>query len=53
MNTADDIINNINNSKYFTKLDLCKGYWEIPMYPADTDMQRILTNSHVPAGIAA
>ena len=43
MNTSEDIINNMNNSKYFTKLDLCQGYWQIPMHPADIEKTAFIT----------
>ena len=31
MNTSEDIIANMNNAQHFTKLDLCKGYWQLHM----------------------
>ena len=29
----DEIIDTVANSIYFTKLDLTKGYWQLPMHP--------------------
>ena len=37
MNIAEDIMVNMNQAKYYTKLDLCKGYWQIPMCKADIE----------------
>ena len=37
MNTSEDIMANMNNARYLTKLDLCKGYWQIPMEEADIE----------------
>ena len=31
MSDTDDIMSKLCNDKYFTKLDLSKGYWQIPM----------------------
>ena len=30
MNTAEDIMVNMNQAKYYTKFDFCKGYSQIP-----------------------
>ena len=31
MPTTDDSLNNFVNDVYFSELDLCKGYWQIPL----------------------
>jgi hypothetical protein len=31
MPNADEIFAQLTSDKYFTKIDLCKGYWQIPM----------------------
>jgi hypothetical protein len=31
MGNPEDILANVKNDKYFTKIDLAKGYWQIPM----------------------
>ena len=43
MNTSEDIMANMNNARYFTKLDLCKGYWQIPMEEADIEKTAFIT----------
>ena len=43
MNTAEDIMANMNQAKYYTKLNLCKGYWQIPMYEANIEKTAFIT----------
>ena len=43
MNTSEDIMANMNNARYFTKLDLCKGYCQIPMEEADIEKTAFIT----------
>jgi hypothetical protein len=31
MASEDDIKAKLKDAKYFTKIDLCKGYWQIPV----------------------
>ena len=33
----------LNNARYFTKLYLCKGYWQIPMEEADIEKPAFIT----------
>ena len=35
MVTAEDLFAKMNKSKYFTKIDFTKGYWQIPVAPED------------------
>ena len=49
MNTAEDIKVSTNQAKSFTKLDLCKGYWQIPMCKADLEKNAFITqDGHYP-----
>ena len=43
MNTSEDIMANMRSAKYFTKLDLCKGYWLIPIQEADIENATFIT----------
>ena len=43
MNTSEDIMANMNKARYFTKLDLCKEYWQIPMEEADIEKSAFIT----------
>ena len=40
---ANDIITNLGKARYFTKLDLCKGYWQIPMKESDIEKNGSIT----------
>ena len=33
--TSEDLIASMKTVRYFTKLDLCKGYWQVPMNEKD------------------
>jgi len=35
MPNVDDIYARLSSSEYFSKLDFCKSYWQIPMAPDD------------------
>lgn len=34
----EEIKTKISQSRFFSKIDLCKGYWQIPMRPTDRDL---------------
>ena len=40
---ANDIITNLGKARYFTKLDLCTGYWQIPMKESDSEKTAFIT----------
>ena len=42
-----DIFNSLSRSKYFSKLDVSKGYWHIPLHPES----RPLTTTITPLGL--
>ena len=35
MTTAEDVLHRLSGKKYLTKIDLTKGYWQIPVAPED------------------
>ncbi|KYQ96678.1 LTR-retrotransposon skipper [Tieghemostelium lacteum] len=41
--TKEDLMGRTNNAKYFTKIDLRGGYWQIPMDPKDIEKTAIKT----------
>jgi hypothetical protein len=43
MPDPNEIMVKIGNSKFFSKIDLCKGYWQIPMRSQDRDLTSFLT----------
>ena len=43
MPDPEEIYVKISSSKYFTKLDLCKGYWQISMRPEHRDITSFVT----------
>merc|ERR1711893_285211 len=43
MVTAQDQFAQLSNSKYFTKLDFTKGYWQIPVAPEDIPKTAFVT----------
>ncbi|KAL3977676.1 G protein-coupled receptor [Sarotherodon galilaeus] len=47
MPRVDELIERLGNAKYLTTLDLCKGYWQVPL----TESSRDLTTFRVPSGL--
>jgi len=45
MPDPEEIFAKIGQSKFFTKVDLCKGYWQIPMPDQDKDLTSFITPS--------
>ena len=43
MPDPEEIFAKIGQSKYFTKVDLCKGYWQIPIRDEDKDLTSFVT----------
>ena len=43
MPNITDLTNNIGNARIFTKLDLLKGYFQVPVHPDDVPKTTILT----------
>lgn len=43
MPDPEEIFAKIGQSCYFTKIDLCKGYWQIPMREQDKDLTSFVT----------
>lgn len=43
MPDLEEIKTKISQSRFFSKIDLCKGYWQIPMRPTDRDLTSFLT----------
>ncbi|KAK3102478.1 hypothetical protein FSP39_011646 [Pinctada imbricata] len=43
MPDPDEIFSKISKSQYFTKIDLCKGYWQIAMNPEHKDLTSFVT----------
>lgn len=43
MPDLEEIMTKISQSRFFSKIDLCKGYWQIPMRPKDRDLTSFLT----------
>ena len=39
MTTADDLFQKLGQCQFLSKIDLCKGYWQIPV--ADEDIHKI------------
>ena len=44
---ADELIERLGKAKYLATLDLCKGYWQVPLSPEGKE----LTAFHVPSGL--
>ena len=36
MTTAEVLVNKLNGAKYFNKLELSKGFWQIPVRQEDS-----------------
>uniref|UniRef100_A0A669D934 Gypsy retrotransposon integrase-like protein 1 n=1 Tax=Oreochromis niloticus TaxID=8128 RepID=A0A669D934_ORENI len=47
MPRVDELIDRLGNGKFLTTLDLCKGYWQVPL----TDSSKDLTTFRVPSGL--
>jgi len=47
--TAEEIFAKLAGGRYFSKFDLSKGYWQVPVYEED----RISPPSYVTAGFSA
>ncbi|KAL1263611.1 hypothetical protein QQF64_006350 [Cirrhinus molitorella] len=47
MPRVDELIERLGKAKYLTTLDLCKGYWQVPL----TDSAKNLTAFRVPSGL--
>jgi len=45
MPDPEEIFAKFGQSKFFTKVDLCKGYWQIPMRDQDKDLTSFVTPS--------
>lgn len=43
MPDPEEMMAKISQSRYFSKIDLCKGYWQIPMRPQDRDLTSFLS----------
>uniref|UniRef100_A0A669EG75 Gypsy retrotransposon integrase-like protein 1 n=1 Tax=Oreochromis niloticus TaxID=8128 RepID=A0A669EG75_ORENI len=47
MPRVEELIERLGNAKYLTTLDLCKGYWQVPL----TESSKDLTTFRVPSGL--
>lgn len=47
MPRVDELIDRLGNAKFLTTLDLCKGYWQVPL----TNSSKDLTTFRVPSGL--
>jgi len=43
INTAEDLLHKLGGAKYFSKIDLSKGYWQIPVAEEDTHKTAFVT----------
>ncbi len=43
---VEDRIDNLGTVKYITKLDLLKGYWQVPLTPRASDIAAFVTPDH-------
>ena len=43
MTSAEDLMTSMKTARYFTKLDLCKGYWQVPMNEKDIPKTALVT----------
>lgn len=48
MPRVDELIERLGKAKYLTTLDLCKGYWQVPL----TESAKELTAFRVPSGLS-
>lgn len=42
----EDCVDNLGTAKYVTKLDLLKGYWQVPLTPRASDISAFVTPDH-------
>ena len=42
MTSPEALIASMKTTRYFTKLDLCKGYWQVPMNEKDIPKTALL-----------
>ncbi|GFS20035.1 polyprotein [Elysia marginata] len=58
MPTLDDLLERMKGAKYFTKCDLTKGYWQIPLeesskaYTAFQTAQGLMEFNHMPSRLS-
>ena len=43
MTTAEDLFRRLSGKKYLSKIDLTKGYWQIPVAPEDVHKTAFIT----------
>lgn len=43
MPRADDLVERLGRAKYFSTLDLCKGYWQVPLTPESQEVTAFQT----------
>ncbi|KFD45923.1 hypothetical protein M513_13208 [Trichuris suis] len=43
MPRMDDVLDRVGGARYFSKLDLKSGYWQIPVEPADQGKTAFVT----------
>ena len=43
MTTAEDLFRRLSGKKYLSKIDLTKGYWQIPVTPEDVHKTAFMT----------
>ena len=43
MTTAEDLFRRLSGKKYLSKIDLAKGYWQIPVAPEDVHETAFVT----------
>lgn len=43
MPRVDELVENLGKAKYLTTLDLCKGYWQVPLTPESKEMTAFKT----------
>jgi hypothetical protein len=48
---ADDLIDQLQGAEYFSKIDLCSGYWQIPIDSADIAKTAFRTRMGILSGL--
>ena len=43
MTTAEDLLQHLGKSKYYSKIDFSKGYWQIPVAEEDIEKTAFVT----------